>query len=64
MEKESQPKIPHQAVVEINVEIMPVLPDGRMSGKPVKKFSKLKTFTGTHLDDCVQQVERYIDGER
>lgn len=60
-QNQNQAKIPHQAIIEINVEIMPLLPDGRVSGRPVLKYSRLKTFHGNSLDDCDKQIERFLN---
>lgn len=54
-------KVPHQAVVLVKAEIMQRLPDGKVSGRPIKTISKLYTFTGMSPEECELKVNEFLE---
>ncbi len=52
---------PHQAVILLTCEIMEKLRDGRVSGFPVKIFSKVFPINGKDYEDCVSEVNTFIN---
>ena len=58
--REHNPNGPHQATILIKAEIMERLQDGRMSGIPVSKDSKLFTVFGDTFEDCQENVQKKV----
>jgi hypothetical protein len=58
--KEHNEKAPHQAIITLSVEVMERLKDGRVSGIPIDKSSKLYTVTGKNLEECKEKVNEFI----
>ena len=43
---------PHQALIQVMVEMMPRLPDGRATGQISEKYNQLYTVKGMSLEEC------------
>lgn len=50
-------KSPHQSVIYIKAEVMPRLPDGRVSGKPIHKFVELATIKGNSEEEVTNKTQ-------
>jgi len=56
----NQKKIPHKAVILLKAEIMELLPDGKVSGIPIKKISHSYILSNNSLQNCKEEVEKLI----
>jgi hypothetical protein len=61
IQNERSRKVPHQAVIAIQAEIMENLQDGRVSGIPKKMINKLHSISGTSYEDCLQKTNELIE---
>lgn len=49
--------VPHQAIISVNIDIMERLPDGRVTGLPIKRLGKIFTVTGKDLAECEAHLQ-------
>lgn len=64
-------KVPHGAIMNIQLEIQPILETGEYSGKPIPK-QKIKDaglknkmlvqIKGDSLEDCIRKVKEALSG--
>ena len=60
MARKKNENAPHQTIILIQAEVMERLHDGRVSGIPVDRSSKVYTITGKNYEDCKKQTEEVI----
>lgn len=54
-------KVPHQAIINVRAEVLVLMPDGRVSPKPINSKSEVFTFTGNSQAEVELQVEQFFE---
>ena len=57
----SKPNGPHQGVVNIRYEIYETMPNGKATGIPVDRGSKLRIFSGKNKEEVQVQVTAFME---
>jgi hypothetical protein len=59
--KQINPNAPHQAIMSFTCEILERNADGSVMGPPVKRFGKVFTVIGKNLEECTENLNKWME---
>jgi len=59
--KKVNPNAPHQAIISLVVEVLERMEDGSVIGPPTERFGKVYTVVGKNLEECKQELNRFME---